>query len=337
MRCMDDEMVNSGRGPILVAGHLFAEAVFGSLPSAPELGREIWASDFAFAPGGIANQALTIHRLGGAVSLRAAIGDDAISRHCVDSLARDGLDTAGLERVDGWQLPVTASLGFDGDRALVTGGAGAPRSIDQLTQNPGGARIALLHWDASGDAVRRLAAAGVTVVTDVGSDNVQSGPDAILPLLEGVYAFTPNADEARACTGRDTVDGALDVLGARVELAVITLADEGVIAHERSTGAVIRRPTWNLPVVDTTGAGDVFTGALTVGLQRGWPLVPLLDIALLVAGLCVSRAGGALSAPTLPELLAWIDAAPAGSRERASALRPHLTASSPHPTQQGSE
>lgn len=334
---MDDEMVNSDRGPILVAGHLFAEAVFGSLPSAPELGREIWASDFAFAPGGIANQALTIHRLGGTVSLRAAIGDDAISRHCVDSLAREGLDTAGLERIDRWQLPVTASLGFDGDRALVTGGAGVPRTIDQLTQDPGRARIALLHWDDSGDAVRRLAAAGITVITDVGSDNVQSGPDAILPMLEGVYAFTPNADEALACTGRDSVDSALDVLGGRVELAVITLAAEGVIAHQRSTGAVIRRPTWDLPVVDTTGAGDVFTGALAVGVQRGWPLVPLLDIALLVAGLCVSGAGGALSAPTLGELLAWIDAAPADSRDRAAALRPHLTASPPHPTQQGSE
>jgi ribokinase len=95
---MDDEAVNSERGHILVAGHLFAEAVFGRLPSAPELGREIWASDFAFAPGGIANQALAIHRLGGTVDLRATIGDDAISRHCVDALAHAGLATAGSSR-----------------------------------------------------------------------------------------------------------------------------------------------------------------------------------------------------------------------------------------------
>jgi ribokinase len=337
MGCMDDEQVSSDRGTILVAGHLFAEAVFGSLPRAPELGREIWAADFAFTPGGIANQALAIHRLGTAVSLRAAVGDDAISRHCVEALEREGLSTAGLQRVGGWQLPVTASLGFDGDRALVTGGASVPVTIDQLTQDAGGARVALLHWEDGGDAVRRLAAAGLRVITDVGSDNVQSGPDAILPLLDGVHAFTPNADEALACTGRAGVDAALEVLGDRVELAAVTLAADGVLAHERSTGTVVRRPAWDLPVVDTTGAGDVFTGALAVGVHRGWPLVPLLDIALLVAGLCVSGPGGAFSTPTLARLLAWIDAAPAESRERAAALRPHLTAAPPHPTQQGSE
>jgi ribokinase len=334
---MDDEAVNSERGHILVAGHLFAEAVFGRLPSAPELGREIWASDFAFAPGGIANQALAIHRLGGTVDLRATIGDDAISRHCVDALAHAGLDTAGLRRIDGWQLPVTASLGFDGDRALVTGGTSVALTIDELTHDAAGARVALLHWDESGDAVRRLAAEGVRIVTDVGSDNVQSGPDGILPLLDGVHAFTPNADEALACTGRDTVADALDLLGERVELVAITLAGDGVIARERSTGTVIRRENWPLAVVDTTGAGDVFTGAVAVGVQRGWPLVTLLDIALLVAGLCVSRPGGAVATPTLDELVAWIDAAPAEVRDRADALRPHLTAPPSHPTQQGSE
>lgn len=334
---MDDETVNSDRGHILVAGHLFAEAVFGRLPSAPELGREIWASDFAFAPGGIANQALAAHRLGGAVLLRAAIGDDVISRHCADALTQEGLDTSSLQHVAGWQLPTTASLGFDGDRALVTGGGAAPLTLDQLTQDVRGARVALLHWDERGDAFRRLAADGVTVITDVGSDNVQQGPDAILRLLDGVYAFTPNADEALASTGTDSVEAALEVLGERVELAVITLADDGLIARERSTGTVVRRPNWPFPVVDTTGAGDVFTGALAVGVQRGWPLVPLLDVALLVAGLCVSRPGGAFSTPTLAELLAWIDSAPADARERATALRPFLTALPPHPTQQGSE
>jgi ribokinase len=333
---MNDEAVNSAGDQLLVAGHLFAEAVFGRLPSAPVLGQEVWATDFSFAPGGIANQALSAHRIGAAVTLRAAVGDDAISRHCADSLAREGLDTAGLERVDGWQLPTTASLGFDGDRALVTGGSSAPLSLDHLTRDTS-ARVALLHWDDSGESFRRLTAAGVKVITDVGSDNVQAGPDAILPLLDGIHAFTPNADEALACTGRNSIDAALDLLGERVELVAITLAGDGVIARERSSGVVVRRPNWPLPVVDTTGAGDVFTGAVAVGVLRGWPLVELLDIALLVAGLCVSRVGGAFGAPTRTELLAWIDAAPAEVRDRAAALKPHLTAPSPHPTQQGSE
>lgn len=334
---MDDETENRERGQILVAGHLFADAVFSQLPSAPVPGQEIWATDFSFTPGGIANQAIAAHRLGCPVSLRATIGDDALSHYCVTELVREGLDTGRLQEVDGWRLPMTASLGFEGDRALVSGGPNSALPLDLLTSDADQAAVAILHWEDGSNAARRLADEGVKVIADVGWDNVQSGPDAVLPQLDGVYAFTPNRDEALACTGSATVEGALEVIGSRVELAVITLGGEGVIAREQSTGTVVRRPGWSLPVVDTTGAGDVFAGALAAGILRGWPLIPLLDLALLVAGICVSRSGGAFSTPTLAELRDWIDAAPADLRERAATLRPLLTAPHPHPTQQESE
>src|SRR5215207_10354784 len=106
---------------VMVSGLVFHDLVFG-LPSAPRPGTEVWASDSAESPGGIANFAVALARLGLRTGLVAAFGADDLGHRLWDRLARDeGIDLTFSRKLDGWQTPLTVALAYDNDRALVPG------------------------------------------------------------------------------------------------------------------------------------------------------------------------------------------------------------------------
>jgi len=133
-------------------------------------------------------------------------------------------------------------------------------------------------------------------------------PDRILALCD---VLTPNAHEAEALTGRavnDITDAerAAEVLRGRgAGHVVITLGGQGALLAGPEGSTHVRAVDAG-PVVDTTGAGDAFTGALAVGLAEGRSLHDAVRFASAAAGLSVTRPGTAVAMPTRAEVEALL-------------------------------
>lgn len=84
---------------------------------------------------------------------------------------------------------------------------------------------------------------------------------------------------------------------------VLTLGKNGAIFAKR--GVMLHHGTYDVPVVDTTAAGDTFTGYFMAGLARGLAPSQALEQASKASSIAVSRKGATASIPTLKEVLAF--------------------------------
>ena len=87
-----------------------------------------------------------------------------------------------------------------------------------------------------------------------------------------------------------------------VDEIVVTLGAKGCKWVSNTGEATQQFPAYAIDVVDTTGAGDTFTGYLVAGLDRGLPMADAIDLALRAAALMVSREGTADVIPDLKEI-----------------------------------
>ena len=151
-------------------------------------------------------------------------------------------------------------------------------------------------------AIRLAHEAGTTVVL-----NPAPGQALSPELLSLVDVLTPNQTELQLLVGRD-LSGFRNLTGLKeVETAARTLLDRGVGTVVVTLGAegalIVTRdaaqhvPGYTVEVVDTTGAGDAFNGALAVALAEGRTLAEAVDFANAAAALQVTKVG---TAPAMP-------------------------------------
>jgi sugar/nucleoside kinase (ribokinase family) len=291
---------------VFLTGLVFLDIVFTGLDSPPVPGTEIWAKGLGSGPGGIANFAVALQRLGLTTSLAAAFGADLPGDLCRQVLADAGVDLSRSRRFEDWTTPVTVAVPYPGDRALITYGDPPPLSQDDLVGQPPASRAALVHLAPdSGAWIERARAAGSLVFADVGWDPSQQWVPDELEHLRCCHAFLPNADEAMGYTRTSTPAAALSRLADLVPLAVVTCGADGAIAVDGTTGESASAPGLAVDVVDTTGAGDVFGAGLAAATLAGWPLAERLRFAVLTSALSLRRPGGAMAAPGWEEIAAW--------------------------------
>lgn len=311
----------SMRGPatpldLLVTGTVFVDLIFTGLPAAPVGGREIMAEGMGMSPGGAATLAVAASRLGVSTGLVAGFGADVYGDYCWSTLAEDeGVDLSWSRRHPGWHSPVTVSLAYDDDRAMVTHAHAAPPQPEGFLDALPVARACFADV-GTGRApwLDGLVERGSLVFADVGWDDTGVwDARALRERLEGCHAFVPNAAEAMAYTGCDHPGAALEVLRDWVPLAVVTAGRHGAYVADERTGEVALVPGLQVPAVDPTGAGDVFLAALMTATLREWPLPQRIRFANLAAALSVRDVGGALAAPGWADICDWwTDLDPAG-------------------------
>ncbi|MBC2900397.1 PfkB family carbohydrate kinase [Streptomyces cupreus] len=291
---MDDD-----RPDVLLTGLLFYDLVLTGLGKPPTPGEEIWTEGMGSSPGGIANLAVAASRFGLRTSLATVFGDDFYGTHCRDVLAgQEHIDLALSRTAPGWPTPVTVSLAYGADRALVTHGQEPPYSQDALMGDPPEARTALVHLESEPrEWIGKAAANGTLIYADVGWDPTQRWPASLLDQLALCHAFLPNETEAMAYTRTDSALAALGTLAELVPVAVVTRGGDGAVAVDQTTGEFAEVPALDIDVLDATGAGDVFGASFVAASLGGWPLAERLRFAVLAAGLSVGRHGGALAAP----------------------------------------
>jgi len=292
---------------VFLSGLLFFDLVFSGLDQPPALGTEVWTKDMGSGPGGIANFAVALSRFGLSTELAAAFGDDFYGRHCWHTLAVvEGVGMSRSRRFESWPMPVTVSLAYDGDRALVTHGEPLPMRPDVLIGEPPPSRAAVVHIGPEPEAwIGKARAAGTLVFADVGWDPSQQWTPALLEQLALCHAFMPNEHEAMSYTRTGTPQAALSRLSELVPLAVVTRGGDGALAVDATTGEHAAVAGLGVAAVDTTGAGDIFGASLVAATLAGWPLAQRLRFANLAAALSVGRLGGAAAAPGWPGIARW--------------------------------
>jgi ribokinase len=163
-----------------------------------------------------------------------------------------------------------------------------------------------MHAEAALQAALWMHAAGKTVVLD---GSATQGPiaDPMRALVAEADVLICGTGFGPALTGMSDlweVGEAILELGPRI--AVQTEGKAGawtVTAQER-----FHTPSFDVEVVDTTGAGDVFHGAYIVGLLQGWNPREIAWFATAVAGLKCRQLGGRAGIPTFDETLAFLAA-----------------------------
>ncbi|CAM5511971.1 MULTISPECIES: carbohydrate kinase family protein [Streptomyces] len=324
---------------VFLTGTVFLDIVFTGLDSAPVRGTESWARGMGSSPGGVANMATALARLGLRTSLAAAFGDDHYGEYCWDALEQgEGIDLSMSHTVPGWHSPVTVSMAYEGERTMVSHGHeapaptgapaaagapepagaarpahGAPPASEPAAPGPAFPRcppraraaIASLAPGRAEPWVATAARDGALIFADVGWDETGRWDLDALPDLAHCEAFLPNAEEAMRYTRTDCPRAAAHALAERVPLAVVTLGAEGAYAVDGRTGAAAAVPAIEVEALDPTGAGDVFVAGFVTGTLADWPLADRLAFAGLTAALSVQEFGGSLSAPGWAEVAAW--------------------------------
>jgi sugar/nucleoside kinase (ribokinase family) len=292
---------------VFLTGTVFLDIIFTGLDHAPVCGTESWARGMGSSPGGVANMATALRRLGLRTSLAAAFGDDVYGDYCWESLAAcEGIDLTPSYRAQGWHSPVTVSMAYDGDRTMVSHGHESPAPCVNAAERPRSlACITSLTAGPVGGWVVDAHAEGSKIFADVGWDDTGIWDPGVLDGLAHCHAFLPNSREAQAYTRTDDPVAAVRALAELVPIAVVTKGAAGAVAIDSLTGEQADVPGLRVEPLDPTGAGDVFTAGFTTGTLAGWPLADRLAFANLTAALSVQHFGGSLSAPGWTEVAAW--------------------------------
>ncbi|ARF55186.1 ribokinase [Streptomyces gilvosporeus] len=276
----------------------------------PGAGETVLGTDLVESAGGKgANQAAAAARLGGRTALLARVGGDAFGELLLDAQRAAGTDTTPVI-VDETARTGTAMIivSPDGDNSIVVSpGANAaltPADVAAAKDVIAASAVVSLQLEIPMESVRAAAAAAEDAGTRVVL-NPSPAPEAALApeLLSVADPLVVNEHEARQLSAlTDGTPGewarALREKGARS--VVVTLGGEGALVLD---GAGVNDiPGVRVKAVDTTGAGDAFTGALATRLARGDALPDAARFAVRVGAAAVTKPGAQPSYPTLDEL-----------------------------------
>lgn len=283
---------------IVVVGSLNMDLV-AQVEKLPETGQTVFGSSFATYPGGKgANQAVAAAKLGGHVIMAGCIGQDAFGKELMDSLSASRVNTHHVRKTDQVTGTALITVAKDGKNTIVVvPGANemtGSRDVDAAlaaAKDPG---ILLLQHEISSEtvayAIKTAKAAGWRVMVNPAPARLIS--DTLYPLID---FLTPNETEAAmlsgvAITSREQAKQAAEVLLAKgVQTVIITLGEQGALwATQDKHGFV--EPVF-VQAVDTTAAGDAFSGALAAGLAEKKTLIEALEFASYAAAIAVTRPG----------------------------------------------
>lgn len=276
----------------------------------PRPGETVHASSRWVLPGGKgANQAVAAARLGRRVSFVGAVGGDDAGAMALNALRDAAVDVQAVETVSAPTGQAFVVVEPGGENLIVLD-AGANEFVteSQVRAAPAvrSAALVLLQLEIPVATVEAAAACATGVVVL----NPAPAPAQTLPelLLERVDVLVPNRTELARLVGADepqTLSEVADLARSAASRSdvVVTLGAEGALVVRAGGGAthVPARPT---DVIDTTGAGDAFCGALADAMVSGADPVAAAEWATACASLSVKRRGAQAGMPTITELAA---------------------------------
>lgn len=258
-----------------------------SVPRFPAPGETLLGSAFATSAGGKgSNQAIAAAKAGGDVTFIGAVGDDGFGARLRDTLIEAGVDTSLLRKVDGASGIAAITVDAAGENSIIVV-AGANSSVTELTERDleaiANADVLLCQLEiplAVVTAASRHARHNSTTVI-LNPSPVQDLPDDLIDAVDIVIVNRTESEQLAS-----VID--------RIPQVVTTLGADGADLHDRDGTVHADSPT--VTPVDTTGAGDAFTGAFAVEWIRDRHRA--LHFACVAGSLATTVHGAAASSPT---------------------------------------
>ena len=299
------ETTQATRQNILVVGSTNTDMVIKAR-HLPRPGETILGGTFFMNPGGKgANQAVAVARLGGQVTFVSKTGSDIFGHQSQQLFEEEGINTSYI--FSDSEHPSGVALITVDDKAenciVVASGANAhlmPADLMKSAEAIQQADLILMQLEIPMDTVEYVAETGHLLGKKVILNPAPAHPLSA-SLLKHLYMITPNETEAEMISGVKITDEATAIEAARVlsgmgvQNVIITLGSKGALAY--CEGNVDFVPALKVEAVDTTAAGDVFNGALTVALSEGRSLTEAVRFACKASAISVTRVGAQASAP----------------------------------------
>jgi ribokinase len=291
-----------------VVGGYGVALIFG-VRRAPGTGETVLADWTGVDHGGKgSNQAVAARRLGAEVSLLTAVGPDAFGAMGRALWQDEGIDTRNV--ITGRLATMMGSIVVEagGENQIVVG-MGALSELTASDADAFAAQIAAARVCAvSLEVPVPVAARALALAKQAGTlALLNPAPAVALPeeVVRDVDVIVPNRSEAELMTASaaGTEAGILvDRLRQRTRAhIVLTLGADGAMVDDGASRHHV--PAIVAPVViDTTGAGDAFTGALATGLARRLDVLSAVEVAVAAASLSVRVASVIPSLPQLSDL-----------------------------------
>jgi sugar/nucleoside kinase (ribokinase family) len=296
-----------------------------------------------FAGGSTANIAVGIARVGAGSRFVGKVGDDANGHALREAFEQDRVDTRWLT-VDpaGRTAQTIIAVDPSGSRVIYSlGGTALLEAADEFTGDIlGGASVLYVgeaFFDVARRAMQEARSKGAQVVYGPGGTASWIGMENLAELMRLADFVLMSRSELRGTTGCDEPEVAARLLLERgVPSVVATLGEQGAACYGRrsrqiadaSVGAgagvdahadadfeTVWAPSFNVDVVDTTGAGDAFASGFISSLVEGRPMAECLTRGNACAAMAIGRVGAREALPTQRELEVFL-AARVGAERR---------------------
>lgn len=292
-------------GIITVIGSLNMDLVVRT-PTMPAAGETLAGTDFHMIPGGKgANQAVAAAQAGAVTRMVGCVGGDAFGPALLESLSQVGVDVTGVHRIQNTSTGFATIIVENGgeNRIIIVAGANGKVSSrfiqDQWATIQQSDLILLQHeipLETVHAVIRKARTSGIRIVLNAAP--IYPIPSSILSLVDILIV---NEVEAAAMTGLQVVDAPSARTAAHklhqqgAASVIVTLGSTGSVLY--NTRFDLYQPAFILDQVDTTAAGDTFTGSYAASILEGKSPPDALQYASAAAALSVTRLGAQTSIP----------------------------------------
>lgn len=266
----------------------------------PKLGETTFGDLFTTAPGGKgANQAVAAARLGSNVNLVANVGNDAFGDELIENLRMNEVNTKYISKSPETATGIANILLSEGDnRIIVVSGANhklLPTRIDEIIDVVKASKMIVLQLE--------IPIVTIDYILDVCANlnipvllNPAPAAGFQKRFMDKITYLTPNETECEEIFGMNS-ESALEKYPNKL---IITLGSKGARYFDGKQHVFVKG--FKTAVVDTTGAGDTFNGALAHALVEGLNLADAVKFANAAGSLSVEKFGAQGGMPSRKEV-----------------------------------
>jgi len=282
----------------------------------PAVGETILGGDFIMVPGGKgANQAVAAAKLGAEVYFIAKLGNDVFAEQSLNNFKKEGINTKYVIQTEEAPSGVALIMVDDEGNNLIVVAPGANQTL-----LPADVKRAESDIASCGAVVAQLEVPLETIEFAAKMANDLKVPFVLDPapaqelgpeLLRMVDVLTPNETEAQILTGIEVTDeesaraASKNLLERDIKAVILTLGGKGFLLADNEEARYVSAQ--KVDAVDSTAAGDAFTGSLAVGIAENKALLDAALFANYVAALSVTKMGAQSSMPTLQEVKSFMN------------------------------
>lgn len=300
---------------ICVIGSLNMDLVV-TVDEMPKKGETLIGKNLKEIPGGKgANQAFTMGRLGGDVTMIGKIGDDSFGDVLINNLKNNNVNTQYIQKEKGSSGVALITVDSSGENSIIVApGANyklMPEDIDKCIDAIKESDIVVFQLETPLETIK-YALEKSKEMNKYTIVNPAPAKELHRDIIKNIDLLIPNETELELLSKvkieneDDIRKAALVMIDKGIKKLIVTLGSKGSMYIDKDKEIFIN--SYKVDAVDTTAAGDSYVGSLAISMDEDKDISESMEFASKVAALCVMKEGAQTSIPTLDEVkkMKWL-------------------------------